>query len=224
MTAAAQMQRADASARGWRSLGYGAAAATGIVLTWFYLVRVTLPMDPWAQWLSAAGVVDAPLPSAVATAAAVVLVTASLVALGLVMPAIDRALTSGRSAPLFLAASTLASLGGAGWAVASGPQLLGGTSMAAGMCGLAGISAAVALRVLLAERQGATASVRQWTLYAASLVFLPLTVIPTVPVWAWLASLSPGDAWITSTTVFFIGHLLVAHGVEFEVLGPASAR
>jgi hypothetical protein len=72
---------------------------------------------------------------------------------------------------------------------------------------------------------------RDWTLYSYALALLPLTTLPVVPLWAGLAPLDVGGAWITAVTLAFPAHLLAAHFVIVELLDrrkapakPASPR
>ncbi len=207
---------------GWSAVGTAAALATSLLVLWFHLVRHGLPGDPWARWLGPeAALVDASI-AARSVGWAALYGVAVAVAAFTAWPACRRSLAIGRSSPLFLIAALGAAGSGAMLALVAGPTGVGGTTMQAYACGLGVLWAAIVVRVLIADRRQQRSVVAQWTVYAASLTLLPLTIYPTAPVWGWAANLSPADALVTAATVSFISHLLVAHAYLFEVAARSA--
>jgi hypothetical protein len=204
-------------------LGHAAALATTGLLFWFQLLRHWLSGDLWAMWLGEeAAAVDAAIAAHTVTLSAMYVAAMALAALT-AWPACRRAFATGRCSPLFLIAVVGAASAGAILALVAGSASLGGTTMQAYACGLSALWIAMVVRILISDQRREPVVVAQWTVYAASLTLLPLTMLSTAPIWSWAANLSPADALVTAATVSFIGHLLVAHGYLLEIAGRRAS-
>lgn len=124
--------------------------------------------------------------------------------------------------PVFLLTCVGAAVAGMGVGWYFGTRGVGGPAMLFYWVGLGILWAASAAMAWWGRRRSLLIG-RDWTLYCYALALLPLTTLPAVPMWAGLASLDVGSAWITAVTLAFPAHLLAAHFVIFEMLERRKA-
>lgn len=138
--------------------------------------------------------------------------------------ALRLALSEGRAAPRFVAACALAAVSGALLASVRGAAVPGGGTMLFYWWGLAVLWLVALARLLAGTRAGQRAVVRDWTAYAYALALLPLTFLPSVPLWHALDAMTLDEATITACTASFASHYLVAHLLIYEVAARRRAR
>jgi len=119
-------------------------------------------------------------------------------------------------------AFSLASLAGAGSGVAMylaiGAGGIGADTMGFYWGGLALLWSGSIAMVYACRYVGKPLAVRDWTLYAVAMALIPLTMIPSLPLWPLLFDLDPGQTLMTAGTSSFAAHMLLAHYVIFEIL------
>ena len=212
---------AKANAR-WRKSGWLALAAGCALVAWAYVGRFTWPARQ-GSWLSAT-------PSAAevalfnsAWAVLVLYALASVAAMAASLNAIAAAVVGAKAGPAFHLACLVAAASGALFASVSGAHLPGGWPVLFYWWALAGLWILASLTAISAARSGRDRVARDWTLYSAALAWLPLTVIPQVPLWVQLNVMDADSAVQTAVTLSFIAHYLIVHLVINRVLDRAPA-
>ncbi|MGR9091025.1 MAG: hypothetical protein ACU85U_10650 [Gammaproteobacteria bacterium] len=132
--------------------------------------------------------------------------------------AVTRALADGAPTIRFSFACVAAAVAGFALYKAIGAGGIGGPTMAFYWGGLALIWSGAVAMIHLCRRWRKPLAVRDWTIYAAAMALIPLTLIPSVPLWPLFFELDPGQAIMTAATSSFALHMLIAHYVIFEIL------
>ena len=138
--------------------------------------------------------------------------------------AVVRAITDGTPTHRFSLACIAASV--AGWLMYAtiGVDGIGSPTMAFYWGGLAALWSGAIAMIHLCRRWRKPLAVRDWTIYAAAIALIPLTMIPSVPLWPLLVDLDPGQTIMTAATSSFAAHMLIAHYVIFEILERRPRR
>ena len=101
---------------------------------------------------------------------------------------------------------------------------IGAPTMAFYWGGLALLWGGAVAMIHLCKRWRKPLAVRDWTVYAAAMALIPLTMIPSVPLWPLFFELDPGQTIMTAATSSFALHMLIAHYVIFEILERRPRR
>lgn len=138
--------------------------------------------------------------------------------------AVAQALADGAPTTRFSLACLAAA--GAGFALyeAIGEGGVGGPTMAFYWGGLALLWSGAVAMIHLCRRWRKPLAVRDWTIYAAAMALIPLTLIPSVPLWPLFFDLDPDQTIMTAATSSFAAHMLIAHYVIFEILERRPRR
>lgn len=138
--------------------------------------------------------------------------------------AVVRAIADGTPTTRFSLACVAASITGCAAYATIGIDGIGSPTMAFYWGGLAVLWSGAIAMIHLCRRWRKPLAVRDWTIYAAAIALIPLTMIPSVPVWPLLFDLDPGQTIITAATSSFAAHMLIAHYVIFEILERRPRR
>ncbi len=138
--------------------------------------------------------------------------------------AIARALAGGDPTAQFSLACLAAAIAGCVLYVTVGVDGIGSPTMAFYWGGLAALWSGAIAMIHLCRRWRKPLAVRDWTIYAAAIALIPLTMIPSVPLWPLMFDLDPGQTIMTAATSSFATHLLVAHYIIFEILERRPRR
>lgn len=210
----------------WRTSGRCALAVGVALVCRVYVGPFVWPAAGW-QWLVAApSVTDNALLES-GWVAFVPYALASAVAMRASLDAIAAAAAGVRAGLSFHLACVAAAVTGAFLATAFGARLPGGWPVLSYWWAMAGLWIFATMSAIRAERADRSRVARDWTLYSAALAWLPLTVIPQVPLWAQFALMDDDTAMQTAVTLSFIGHYLITHVAITRVLdrapGPLNA-
>lgn len=139
--------------------------------------------------------------------------------------AVRRALDAGRVSPPFLAACAVSAVTAV---VLAEPGELGGRDLVAYAWGMGLLWLGALGMALWAARRGIAPAVRDWTVYSYAVALVPLTALPSIPLWAALIGMSGDEAAVSAFTLSAAFHVLVAHYWIFERLDarprpPAAA-
>ena len=210
----------------WRTSGRIALAAGVAVVSLVYVGHFAWPAAGWQWYAGAQAVADTALFES-RWAAFVLYALASAAAMSTSLNAIAAAVAGERAGRPFHLACVAAAVSGAFLASACGARLPGGWPVLSYWWALAGLWIFATMFAIRADRAARTLVARDWTLYSAALAWLPLTVIPQVPLWAQFTVMDDDTAMQTAVTLSFIGHYLITHFVITCVLdrapGPLNA-
>lgn len=139
-------------------------------------------------------------------------------------PAITHALAEGAPTRRFSIACVAASVAGYALYKTVGESGIGGSTMAFYWGGLALLWSGAIAMIYLCRRWRKPLAVRDWTIYAAAMALIPLTMIPSVPLWPLFIDIDPDQTLMTAATSSFAAHMLIAHYVIFEILERRPRR
>lgn len=145
---------------------------------------------------------------------------AALTAPRAVVRAIDRGVPTAR----FSFACIAAAIAGCALYATIGVDGTGSPTMAFYWGGLALLWSGAIAMSHLCRRWRKPLAVRDWTIYAAAIALIPLTMIPSVPLWPLFFELDADQTIITAATSSFAAHMLIAHYVIFEILERRPRR
>lgn len=149
---------------------------------------------------------------------------ATALALGLAPGALRKAQIHGRTTGLFSVACIMVAICGGAMSLVNGKNGIGENVIHFYWNGLAIIWIASIAMVHLSEALKKPLAVRDWTVYSYAMLLLPLTIVPSMPIWPELFDLDAHQTIITATTSSFAAHFLIAHYVIFEHLERSSIR
>jgi NADH:ubiquinone oxidoreductase subunit 6 (subunit J) len=138
--------------------------------------------------------------------------------------AVVRAITAGVPTARFSLACLAASIAGCAMYATLGADGVGSPTMAFYWGGLGALWSIAIAMIHLCRRWRKPLAVRDWTVYAAALALIPLTMIPSVPLWPLVFTLDRDQTLITAATSSFAAHMLIAHYVIFEILERRPRR
>ena len=143
-------------------------------------------------------------------------------ALGSAAGALQKAQTHGRSSGLFSIACIITAICGGAMSLVNGNNGIGENVIHFYWNGLALIWVASIAMVHCSEALRKPLAVRDWMVYSYAMLLLPLTIVPSMPIWPILFDLDAHQTIITATTSSFAAHFLIAHYVIFEILERSS--
>lgn len=192
-------------------LAYGAAVAGAALVAMHHVLRFVLPDDPWALWLPSAQLAQDAAAFERHWPLALAYVLTVTLAMFTGIGAVRRALATGQASTGFMLAAAAAAVAGAALAGLNGANQPGQLTMVFYGWGLCLLWLLALARIGFAARAARMAVVRDWTMYAAALAFLPLSMLPAVPLWSLLESMDVHRATVTAATIAFAGQYLLAH-------------
>ena len=143
---------------------------------------------------------------------------AMALALAVAPKALTKAQSDGKSTGMFSLGCLLTAVCGGAMSLAVGANGIGENVIHFYWNGLAIIWVASIAMVHLSEMLNKPLAVRDWVVYSYAMLLLPLTIVPSLPIWPMLFELDAHQTIVTATTSSFAAHFLVAHYVIFEVL------
>lgn len=138
--------------------------------------------------------------------------------------AVARAIADGVPTARFSLACVAAAIAGCALYATIGIDGIGSPTMAFYWGGLALLWSGAVAMIHLCRRWRKPLAVRDWTIYAAAIALIPLTMIPSVPLWPLFFELDADQTIITAATSSFAAHMLIAHYVIFEILERRPRR
>ena len=201
---------AAASRVRWRRGGHVALVAGVAVLAFACVLRFVAPFEA-ITWLTPGDGAGAADGFALAWPLFVLYALASASAMAASLDAVAAVARGRQVSWRFHTSCIAAAIAGGLLATARGADLPGGWPAMFYWWALAGLWSFAVLLALRAGRSGRALVARDWTVYSAALAWLPLSVIPQVPLWELLDVMDLDTAVQTAVTLSFIGHYLVAH-------------
>lgn len=138
--------------------------------------------------------------------------------------ALRNAHLAGTNTPSFSIACVLTSVAGITMSLAIGDNGIGGAVIHFYWGGLALIWIASVAMAHLSEKLAKPLAVRDWVVYCFAMLLIPLTLVPSMPLWPLFFELDPHETILTATTSSFAAHFLVAHYVIFEILDRRKTK
>lgn len=138
--------------------------------------------------------------------------------------AVVHAIADGMPTARFSLACIAASIAGCVLYATVGIKGAGSPTMAFYWGGLAVLWSGAIAMIHLCRRWRKPLAVRDWSVYAAAIALIPLTMIPSIPVWPLIVALDAHETIITAATSSFAAHMLIAHYLIFEILERRPRR
>ncbi len=148
----------------------------------------------------------------------VIYLTGLALALFYAPKALKNAQYEGTNTRIFSIACIVTSVAGIAMSLSIGDDGVGRAVIHFYWGGLAIIWIASIAMAHLSEKLDKPLAVRDWVVYSFAMLLIPLTLVPSIPLWSLLFELDPHETILTATTSSFAAHFLVAHYVIFEIL------
>ena len=132
--------------------------------------------------------------------------------------AMEKAQKLGASTAVFSFSCGMVAVCGAVMSLVNGASGIGGNIINFYWTGLAIIWVGSILMIHFSEASNKALAVRDWTVYSCAMLLLPLTIVPSIPIWPVIFDLDIHQTMITATTSSFAAHFLIAHYIVFEIL------
>ena len=138
--------------------------------------------------------------------------------------ALENAQNKGVNTLRFSIGCVITAVAGLAMSLVIGDNGVGGTVIHFYWGGLALIWTASIAMAHLSEKLAKPLAVRDWVVYSLAMALIPLTLVPSVPLWSLMFTLDPHESILTATTSSFAAHFLVAHYVIFEILDRRKSK
>jgi hypothetical protein len=201
----------------WYRIGLTLNAIVALAMLWMTVLRFIPLASDWSTIDLAGSSADTQL-FARAWPLYAVYWLACAAALLLVPHALRRALKRGDLSASFIVACTGTAVFGVLLNTVRGDAAPGGPSMAFFWYGLAVLWLIALARMIAGALAAQRSTTRDWAVVNVALALLPVSVLPSIPLWSIVADLDLDRAIVTAATASFALHYLVAHWFTTDVV------